>query len=45
MMGSICDGAALKVGDQRLRDVEFGAEVMFDGALVYGYAVAAAHIY
>jgi hypothetical protein len=45
MMGSICDRAALKVGDQRLRDVEFGPEATFDGALVYGYALAAAHIY
>jgi len=44
-MGSICGGAALKVGDQRPRDVGFGAEVMFDGALVYGYAVVVAHIY
>jgi hypothetical protein len=42
MMGSICDGAALKVVVGRFSDVEFGAEVFFDGGLVYRECVAAA---
>ena len=48
MMGKSCDGRGV-VGwrpvVRGLCDVELCAEAFFDGALVYGERVAAAHIY